>query len=125
MLLGQTLAARQGANSVAYTPWYPRQGDSATSSFEVIAISDDTKIEFDVETKNSEDADSSATGIGSTTSIIDSGSHDAASLRDGFKELFRYKVTLTADTGAGSGIDLYCHFRILNPSWKTTGVQGL
>lgn len=124
MIIGQTIACHDDSTGeYYYTPWFPRQGRTVVSSFEVVSIGPTTQITVSLQTKNGDDADdpSTATTIGSasSTSAGDVKSFESSS---SCEELVRYQVHLVRTSGsATSG----CHFRILKPSWVATGAQGV
>lgn len=128
MLIGQTLAANSAANTVVYTPAFPRQGHGITSVIEAIALPNDTTLSIQPQHVNSEDAEKSEgstgwTDLGSAiefTSAVGSPTRDEESA-SAVKELVRYKVTLST---TANNIR-FAQFRILNPSWQTTGAQSI
>ncbi|MHC5063705.1 MAG: hypothetical protein ACYTG5_07010 [Planctomycetota bacterium] len=93
-----------------YSPWFPRGANVAKFSIEVFAITGMT-LSWEVETKNSEDVDSSAVQVGSTQTETAAGVSTTSKFT-GFKELVRYKFK----TGATPSLD-WVHFRMLNPAW--------
>ena len=99
----------EGFNSF-FSPWFARGGDAARFAIEIIAISG-VSLSWEVETKNSEDADSSAVQIGTTTTTTTTGISRTGKFT-GCKELVRYKYK----TGATDSID-WVHLRALNPAW--------
>ena len=61
MIIGQTLMAPE--SSVYYfTPWFPRGGNQGHFAVEVIAATSNVRVQVFVQTKNSEDVDSSTGG---------------------------------------------------------------
>jgi len=125
MIIGQTLVAQnESPANVYFSPWFPRGGNMATFTCDVIAVSasaDITSFAVEVETKNAEDGDNDADSLiggGGHTITLTAGTPttfsagqplDSAS--QGFKQLvrFRYELTAKASTTA------YIHFRMLNP----------
>ena len=106
-----------------YSPWFPRGGNGASMTLDVIAINGtSTAIQVTVETKNSEDADNeidastwasgSVTAVGTDTWTAGEEGGDAAN--QGFLELVRFKYAVTSSDGWGNVL-----FRMLNPSWFT------
>lgn len=112
MIIGQTL---MGSSSNYFSPWFPRQGDRAVFSAQIVAISSTSTLTVVVETKNTEDTDSAATQpangtfSGTAASVISSG---AASPVAGLKELVRFKYAVN------DAASKFCHFRVLPPSWE-------
>ena len=96
--------------SSLYSPWFPRGGDAAVFTLEVISINGLT-LTWVVETKNSEDANSAASTVGSAVTATTTGLKYTATLT-GFEELVRFRY----DTGSSASMD-WVHFRALNPSW--------
>jgi hypothetical protein len=128
MVLGQTIVAvrKSGTttDTVVYTPWFARQGDDITSVFEVIAITPNNQAKLEVELfhKNTnETGQGSSAGTGSSLTAVDVASFH----NDTLKMLLRYKVTLTHGTSPDTDHVFFCHFRILEPSFETTGLQDL
>ena len=111
MIIGQTL---MGSSSNYYSPWFPRQGDTAVFSAQIIAISSTSTLTVVVETKNTEDTDASATQpangtfSGTSVNVISSGAGTPVA---GLKELVRFRYTVNDSTSK------FCHFRVLPPSW--------
>jgi hypothetical protein len=92
----------------------PRQGDGFSAVFEVIAAATGTwTLKCEAQTKNNEDADSSATALtGSVTlSTVTTGDYSTT----GTKELMRFKFTALGDT---EGTDKWIHFRTNAPIWQ-------
>jgi len=135
MWIGQTLAAEnfdQGSGgtlqawpSTAYTPWIPRGGDVGHFTVDVSQLSpsrtdgmgsDSTpQLTMTVQTKNYDEADSSAAEPASTTTSTGVATLEAS----GLKELVRLKFTLTDATSPTEVARVYCAcFRALRPSWE-------
>ena len=123
MIIGQTILAEDSNASTLSTPWMPRQGDAVTSTFEVIEISADAKLTLSIFDKNSETSgEGMINGTASGTDNLSSVS--VSSFRNvNLEELIRYQVKLEY-TGVSTST-VYCHFRILNPAWETTGPQSI
>lgn len=112
MLIGQTLFAPDADPfAVYYSPWFPRQGDSFTALVEVIKTSGAFLAEVQVQTKNEEQADASASSLGAVFSISAEGT--ATELRSGCLELVRYEITLS-----GVNADRWAHMRFNAPQWQ-------
>jgi hypothetical protein len=111
MIIGQTL---MGSSSNYFSPWFPRQGDAAVFSAQIIAISGTSTLTVVVETKNTTETDASAsqpangTFSGTSASVITSGSTAVS----GLDELVRFKYTVNNAASA------FCHFRVLPPAWQ-------
>ncbi|MCA9309882.1 MAG: hypothetical protein KDA21_01680 [Phycisphaerales bacterium] len=119
MIIGQTIVAEDQTGTTVYTPWFPRQGDACRSTLDVIAISASGQFDVDMQTKNSEDTDATTpSSMGDTSNATSTTTFNCS----GAKELCRYKITLQHSSGTGT---VYGHFRMLSPSWLTTGVQGV
>jgi hypothetical protein len=112
MIIGQTLHA----GTTAYSPWFGRGGDVGEFTCEIIDTTANVNVAITIETKNSEDIDSAAVppSSGATFSAISAGLKKTSAL--GFKELVRFKYTISFDTG-GSIVD-YVHLRMLYPQWQ-------
>lgn len=108
------------------TPFMPRQGNGVTTTFEVLALSPETKLTVGMLHKNSED-----TGDGTALSTV-SGTDNlsaigVASFRcSGIKELVRYRLKLdfTGDPPP-AGVSLWAHYRFLFPAWEISGAQSI
>jgi hypothetical protein len=116
MVIGQLLHAT--TTQPYYTPWSGRRGNSAVMVLDVIACSltGGTGAQISVQTKNSEDPDSSPTPdtLGSFANITSVPATPPTLYVSGFKELYRLKVTFVS-----TGADDWLHFRQLQPSWVT------
>ena len=112
MLIGQTLMADDAAVTVAYSPWFSRQGNSATFVLEVIA-SYDAQVSAVIQTKNTDDTDAGATSL---TPVTKTGVGRAEIRNSGFDELVRYKFEVST---AGAATEGYAHCRMLDPIWET------
>lgn len=128
MIIGQTLVAgidnSTVTDTIVYTPWFPRRGNNVTSSCQVIAISGtEAEVQVDMLEKDSEDTGGGAPKTAAGTSSSQAATTFSFRCTD-CKELVRYRITLTSDSKDESGT-LYAHFRMLPPSWETTGVQGV
>jgi hypothetical protein len=124
MIIGQTLVATSktagsSSTTTVYSPWIASWGNSAIFSFEIIAIDGATpSFSVQVYTKNSESADP-GTAKGSLNTQSTPGTYSITNATD-LLELVRLEVKLTATMDEESGCcTAFCHFRILNPSWKT------
>jgi hypothetical protein len=111
MIIGQTLLA-----GTYLSPWFPRQGDSAVFSAEVIAIGSSASLQVGIQTKNSEETDSPPTGansgtLGTTNSMTATGVGTVSVT--GMKELVRFFYLVGATN--------WVHFRVLPPSWRNNG----
>jgi len=110
--IGQFLHA--DTSTPYYTPWAGRGGNSAVMVLEVIAaaLTGGGSMSVTVQTKNSENDDSAPDSLGSFTSITASSATPFTFFAQGFKELYRLKVSFVS-TGANDWV----HFRDLDPSW--------
>ena len=107
MLIGQTVLAPGTGEAVYYSPWVPRQGNDMTANIEVIEAMTPFNLTYIIETKNAEDADSSAAPLTGTGSLTATGT-DSLSV-SGAKELVRIKFALAGDSVGRS--DTWIHFR--------------
>lgn len=121
MFFGATLFSSSDTGLVYYSPWVPKQGNSATFVCDMIASAavETDGFTISVQTKANEEDDSAAVTLGSAQAIDITpdtrtpferglGIDDA-----GFKDLVRLKYSLTFN---GSGLS-FVHFQILEPSW--------
>lgn len=115
MLIGQSLfiPATGDPGVTWYGPWMQRQGNSLTAVFQVIKASHSSGWDFtcEVETKNEEDSDASATSLGQADFSSDATEQSVEVT--GCKELVRFKYT-----GAGGGTDRWVHFRANPIIWQ-------
>ena len=122
-IMSEVVSGSLNATEV-YTPWMPRMGNNMTNVFEVIAIGGtDAQITVDVLEKNSED-----TGEGTVKSAVNNSrtSTGVTSFRlTDCKELVRYRIKLGTQFEPSGTYKLHVHFRVLAPSWETTGAQGV
>lgn len=127
MLIGETIVAKSGGNRSYFTPWFARQGDAATSTIEVIALSRSTQVLVEVYEKNSETTGDGA--VNSTGSKVAKPTGTFSFRNTALKELVRYRITLQDESGPPPSLppnpDIYCHFRMLAPQWEYTGVQSI
>ena len=115
MFDSQLLIAKDTTLTI-FSPWFPRGGDNAIFSLDVIDVDGTPSLAVDIFTKNSEDTGEGAmTGIsfsmtgttaGVTTTRLES------TKTNGMLELVRYQFKLTAGN-AGDWI----LFRMLPTSW--------
>lgn len=115
MLIGQTIfAPGSDPGAVYYTPWFPRQSDAFTAVIEILKASGAYSMDVEIETKNREQADSSAITLGAAYSITSTTHFTSTQFRTGALELVRYKFTvLGADSTAR-----WIHFRSNAPQWQ-------
>lgn len=126
MIIGQTIAAEthdgSGNDTIVFSPWFAREGDSMTSTVEVIELRTSGTLTVDVYHKDSED-----TGAGSVVSVTGTNTFTTKTVgsfrHQTLKELVRYRVKLQ-HTGGGDDT-VFCHFRILNPSFNASGAQSI
>lgn len=107
-----------------YTPWMPSAGDTAVFGLEIFNITSSLTLKWNVETKNSEDVDASATELMTTdqseTTVGVKYSKDGGASTaplDGCKELYRYRFA----TGGTASITEWVNFRELAPAWQLNG----
>ena len=112
MIIGQTVFGGTYAS-----PWFPRQGDSALFSGEVLVAGAAT-LTVAIQTKNQEDADVVSTAaVGGT--IAASAAIGAAAVGtvtgSGLKELVRFIYVVNGTSAQ------WVHFRVLPPAWRMNG----
>ena len=124
---GETLfkgIAGGSPSAYVYTPWLGAGGDTAVYGVQINNISASCTLSWNVETKNSEETDASATALmasdqAETTVGVkyskDGGGSTAA--LDGCKQLYRYRFA----TGSGYSVTEWVNFRELAPAWQRTG----
>jgi hypothetical protein len=113
MLIGQSVLAPTSTGAIYYTPWLPRQGDAFTAVIEFLRSSGAVTMACQVETKNNEDPDSSATNLGASISVTTTAGAVTKANRSGALELVRYKITIT-----GTSALQWVHFRSNPPIWQ-------
>lgn len=112
MFEAQLLIAKDSSYDV-YGPWFPKGGDSAKFTIDVVEVETSGGSDFSVEvlTKNSEDTgDGSAIAAPAAISSAGITTFNLTS-ESTVKELVRYKYTVAIGTG-----DWYL-FRMLAPVW--------
>lgn len=112
MIIGQTVFG-----GTYFSPWFPRRGDAAVFSAEVIALAASGTLQMGVQTKNSEDVDTAPSGassgtLGVTNAIV--GTTVGTVSVVGMKELVRFFYLV-------SGTTQWVHFRVLPPAWRMNG----
>jgi len=102
-----------------FTPWAGRGGNAAVFVADIIALNLTAsgftpKVVITVQTKNSEDVDSTTTSqdVGSFADITGSSPTPPTKYLSEFKELYRYKIVVKGDPGVD-----WVHMRMLTPSW--------
>ena len=112
MIIGQTVFG-----GTFYSPWFPRQGDSAVFTAE--SINSFGTLTFKMQTKNREQADSAASYVsGASSSIygtINTGSFIGTAMGTALLELVRFEYTIASATSN------WVHFRVLPPAWRMNG----
>ena len=109
MLIGTTVNKKASDTTTFEGYWMPRQGDEATYAVEVIAGAFGD-FQFLVWTKNSEDADSAKSPLGSATPFSALGITKLTV--SGAKEWVRYDLQ-----GKNNVNKTSLHFRFLEPQW--------
>ncbi len=120
MLIGQTIAAEDGAPTSVWTHWSTRLGANVTSVLDVIYLSSDAQIALELYEKDESETTETGLANGSGTTVTTAGVTDFRTTT--VKQLVRYKVTLQRTSGTGV---VYAHFRIPNPSWEDNGAQDI
>lgn len=110
--------------TTVYSPWFPRGGDFVVVTAELVAKSGSTpslKIELyhkdSSDTGDGDNVDSAGTPKNITLTTVGRTSTDwaASGTISGFKELVRYKFTMS-----GSGGNDWSLYRLLPPQWYDT-----
>ncbi len=115
MFEAQLLMGQGSEGTQVFSPWFPRQGDNARMTLEVVAISGAT-IKVEVFTKSSEtDGDGSLAGTSGTDKIErTTAGRETYEWSGNLNELVRYKFTVTDATTK------WVLFRMLPPVWFDT-----
>ena len=124
---GETLykgIAGNSADTYVYTPWMRSSGDRAVFGVEIVNISSSCTLSWNVETKNSENADSAASALmtsdqAETTvgvKYCKDGGGSMTPLNECL-ELYRYRFA----TGSGYSTTQWVNLRELAPSWQRNG----
>lgn len=114
-----------GADTVVYSPWFPRGGDYGVFTMEVVAIggSNSPTLAVGLVQKNSDetgDGDPVPTGTvnfertSAGRTSVDFTAGMGAGAFAGFEQLVRYEFTLS---GGASNETSYVTFRMLAPVW--------
>ncbi len=112
-----------GPSTVLYSPWFSRGGDYGIFTLEVIKMSDSSSaftLKVELVHKNSSDTGDGGSPIsGSDFSIAGNASTWRVSkdVTAGFKELVRYKFTLSTTGSPASTTTLWATFRMLAAVW--------
>lgn len=107
-ILGETLTRKSSDSTNYYGHWMPRDGDQGTFCVEVIRASS-SGFQVLVETKDSDQADSAATTLGSAQALTATGLTKWTV--SGAKEWVRYVIQ---PTGSNTPI---LQFQFLAPQW--------
>lgn len=130
MIIGETLMSSDNSTVKTYFgPWMAAEGNLAVVACEVVNTTNLQSFTVTVQTKNSEQSDKDAANpAGGASNVItlstetltkfNVGAKLSDTVNDGFKELYRYKYSVTGALAIGAG-NGYVHFRMLNPSWVT------
>lgn len=113
MIIGQTILASDAGATTVYSPWFPRDGNSATFVLDVL-VSWDSAVDVTVQTKNSQEADPGTPASGGTISITGTGR--AENRNYDFKEWVRFKYEVNVVPGKTEG---FAHCRMREPAWET------
>lgn len=113
MIIGQTVFS-----GTYFSPWFPRQGDAALFSGEVVAAGGAT-LTLGIQTKNREDPDQNTITTASTGTIASTTGLGAGVVGTvtgtGLKELVRFAYVSVGTTTQ------WVHFRVLPPAWRMNG----
>ncbi len=124
MFDSQTIQMQGTTSTDLYSPWFSRGGDYGLFTVEVVAIGGGGTVTMAVAMiqKNASDTGDgsglsgvsaiSRTTAGRTTKDFQAGVDSSAFA--GFKELVRYKFTIS---GGSSGVTSWATFRMLPPTW--------
>jgi hypothetical protein len=113
MFDAQTVLAVNPTAIAIFSPWFPRGGDNAYFTLEVVAISSaNMTVEVEVFHKTREDT-GDGTQLGSAWDRTAVG-REAAEFT-GLKEMVRFKYTFTSASGTQ-----WATFRMLQPVWFDT-----
>ena len=110
-------------STVVYSPWFSRGGDYGIFTLEVIKMSGTTsafKLKVEFVHKNTSDTGDGGNPIASTDITIDGSESPTREQKDvtaGFKELVRYKYTLTTTDSPATTTTMWAVFRMLSPVW--------
>ena len=124
MLIGQTIFGEDSAATDFYTPWFPRGGNRAIMTCNLLNDMNLSTLTIFVQTKNSEQSDdeasepvgwSQAITAGTSNTSWDAGAALSDTTNAGFKELVRFRMSIRASSG---NIAL-AHIRMLQPQWFT------
>ena len=117
MHIGPTLVTLETGAKHYYTPWFPRGGDNAYFTYEVIqkflATGGSPGFTVTVYTKNVEDPGSEGTSF-TFTQIGSTAFYEAACAN--LKQLVRFKITIAP----GTDLTIYAQgvtYRFLPPTW--------
>ena len=118
MAIGQLLHATHATTPTPfYTPWTGRGGNAAVFAADVIAANYGSgKVKITIQTKNSGQADASATDLASFSDIntIPIPATPPTKYASSMLELVRFKIEVFGDPS-----DNWVHMRMLAPSWVT------
>jgi hypothetical protein len=114
MLIGQSVVAAQSDGATYYGPWMPRQGDALSVVLEVIDAMTPFTLTCEVQTKNNEDSDASATLLTGDAELTATGTDTLSTT--GAEELVRFKFTAIGDTVGRA--DTWVHFRTNPIIWQ-------
>ena len=131
MIIGQVLTSNSADPGITYySPWFPKQGNSATFAVDIIAVGDLDEMTIQAQTKKAEDDDNegggtpSVTSVGGAVTVVGTTGNNPATWQagnnidgSGFKDLVRFQYVVKQ---AASPTHLcFVHLRVLNPSWLT------
>ena len=110
MQLGDVLICPASGSTIIFTPWYHRLADNARFAYEIIQTVGSPTFAVDVRHRNAEDTSPEGDSAGSSWTT--SGNFRLQTV-SGLKEMFRFKITLTAGGASTSAIV----YRFLEPTW--------
>jgi hypothetical protein len=130
MFFGHTLFAEVVSDepnpTIVWTPWLPRRGENATWTYVINTITGDARIRVQVFEKDSSDAGNGTIKTGTpsaNTSAISSGTYSYRVTN--CKELVRLRIVLEDSLEPSGTKAMSCQFRLLMPSWESSGTQGV
>lgn len=112
MIIGELLM--QSGDPVYYSQWFPRQGDQAIFTVELLAVASEAMgFVMTVETKNSDETDGDAVEAGNS-GVLSGLGVSSTSVLGGLKEWVRYMYTFSDVFG---GTNEWLQFIMLDPIW--------
>lgn len=122
MFDSQTIQMQGTTSTVLYSPWFPRGGDYGLFTLEVTGLGGSVTLAVALYSKNTSEAGDPASPVTTLTfqlttatrTTVDFANGSGSPTFGGFKELVRYKYTLS---GGASNSTSWATFRMLSPVW--------